>query len=847
MRTVSRQSGNINVFSGLAVGQKMQQRQRGHCGCSHQQYSGKKEYSLKLLLVVVFFSLSNLLFAQVVRQTTDFNKGWKFTLGDSAVYKETTFNDSKWRKLDLPHDWSIEGKFDSIHPAGNAGGALPGGIGWYRKTFTVSSVHKKVYIAFDGVHRNSEVWINGHYLGKWPYGYTDFRYELTSWLKPANQQNVIAVKVDNSQQPNSRWYTGSGIYRDVKLVVTSKTAIEQWGLFIATPEVSRKQATVAIELDIKQQDKKKPVKIVSSIYDAEGKYIKEIAASQYKDNKFYQSVKIDRPQLWSVNRPYLYKLITRVYEGNMLVDEYSSTFGIRYFSFDAENGFSLNGEEMKILGVCQHHDLGALGAAFNISAARRQLRILKEMGVNAIRMAHNPPASKLLDLCDEMGFLVMDESFDMWAKRKNKFDYHTDFKEWHKKDLEHMVRRDRNHPSIIMWSIGNEIREQFDSTGITLTREMVKIVKDLDTTRPVTCALSESDPAKNYIYQSGALDVLGFNYKVDSYKDFPKNYPGQKIIASENVSGLASRGHYDMPADSLRLWPSSSQFKYVENGNTDYTVSAYDNVAAYWGVTHENNWWQIKRYKYMSGLFVWSGFDFLGEPVPYPYPARSSYYGIIDLAGFPKDVYYMYQSEWTDKPVLHIYPHWNPAKDGAGWKPGQNVDVKAYYNNADAVELFLNGRSLGRKTKIDTAFHVLWRVPYEPGELKAVSYKNNKKVLEKIIRTAGDAYKLELSVEHKVIDSKKNELSFITVRVTDKEGNLVPDAGQLVRVNISGPAIVEGMDNGNPADLNSMKDAVHHVYKGLLLAMIKGTRPGKAVITLTADGLHPAKAAITVK
>ncbi len=800
----------------------------------------------KIGLLFGWIILLNPVFAQTARQTTDFNKGWSFIFGDNADYSKEKYNHASWRKLDLPHDWSIEGKFDSIHPAGNAGGALPGGIGWYRKTFTVNSAHKKVYITFDGVHRNSEVWINGHYLGKWPYGYTAFRYELTPWLKPANQQNVIAVKVDNAQQPNSRWYTGSGIYRDVKLLITGKTAIKEWGVFITTPQVTKTKAEVAVELDIEKHGAG-AVRLLSTVYDPKGKKVKEVSAFALKQDKYYQTINMDKPELWSVNNPALYKLVTKVYQNNRVVDEYISSFGIRYFNFDAENGFSLNGEAMKILGVCQHHDLGALGAAFNTSAAKRQLRILKEMGVNAIRMAHNPPAAKLLDLCDEMGFLVMDESFDMWAKRKNKFDYHLDFTEWHQKDLEHMVRRDRNHPSVIMWSIGNEIREQFDSTGINLTKELVKIVKDLDTTRPVTCALSESDPVKNYIYQSGALDVLGFNYKVDSYKDFPKYYPGQKIIASENVSGLASRGHYDMPADSLRLWPSSSKFKYVENGNPDYTVSAYDNVAAYWGVTHENNWWQVKRYNYMSGLFVWSGFDFLGEPVPYPYPARSSYYGIIDMAGFPKDVYYMYQSEWTEKPVLHVYPHWNLAKGGIGWKPGQNVDVKAYYNNADEVELFLNGRSLGRKTKIDTAFHVLWRVPYEPGELKAVSYKNNKKVLEKIVRASGDAYKLELSVEHKIIDSKKNELSFITVRVTDKEGNLVPDAGHLVRVNISGPAVVEGMDNGNPADLDSMKDAEHHAYKGLLLAMIKGTRPGKAVITLTADGLQPVKTAITVK
>ena len=773
------------------------------------------------------------------RSATNFNNDWKFKLGDDKNFSDENFNDAGWRTLNLPHDWSIEGKFDEANPARNAGGALPGGVGWYRKTFTTNAADKRVYIDFDGVHAHSEVWINGHYLGKWAFGYTAFRHELTQWLKPANQKNVIAVRVDNSRQPNSRWYTGSGIYRDVTLVSTEKTAIKHWGAFITTPHITKEKATVAVELDIEQSGSS-PLEIISTIYDAKGNRVKEDKASTVKAGKYYQSIDLANPKLWSPQNPYLYKIVSRVYQNKKLVDEHSSALGIRYFNFDAQNGFSLNGKEMKILGVCQHHDLGALGAAFNESAARRQLRILKEMGVNAIRMAHNPPAARLLDLCDEIGFLVMDESFDMWAKKKNNFDYHLDFKEWHQRDLESMVKRDRNHPSVFMWSIGNEIREQFDSTGIAITRELAGIVKSFDTTRPVTSALTETEPTKNFIYQSGALDVLGFNYKVFAYKDLPKNFPGAKIIAAENVSGLSSRGHYDMPADSLQLWPSSSKFKYVENGNPDYTVSAYDNVAAYWGTTHENNWWQVKRYKYISGLFVWSGFDFLGEPVPYPYPARSSYYGIIDLAGFPKDVYYMYQSEWTDKPVLHVMPHWN-------WKKGQNVDVKIYYNNADEVELFLNKKSLGRKSKIDTAFHVLWRVPYEAGELKAVSYKQGRKVLEKVVRTAGDAYRLELSVENSTIDKASNQLAFVTARVVDKDGNMVPDADQLVKVSIKGGAVVEGMDNGYPADLNSMKDAEHNIYKGLLLTMIKGLKPGKATVTFTAEGLPPATTIITVK
>ncbi|HRB94075.1 MAG TPA: glycoside hydrolase family 2 TIM barrel-domain containing protein [Niabella sp.] len=785
--------------------------------------------------------LLTILAAQVVAQRTilEFNESWRFSQSDSSVYSQVNFDDSKWRLLDLPHDWSIEGKFDAANPAGNAGGALPGGIGWYRKTFFSQTSDKKTYIAFDGIYRNSEVWINGHYLGKWPYGYTAFQYELTKWLNPGHQQNVIAVKVDNSKQPNSRWYSGSGIYRSVSLITTNKTAIKQWGAFITTPKVLENSATIAMEYDIENQGNV-PIQLVSTVFDRQGKMVGKTSIKNIRNNRYYQSLKIARLKLWSVSNPYLYKMVTQVFQNKKQVDEYQSNFGIRYFDFDVNNGFFLNGKYMKILGVCQHHDLGALGAAFNVSAARRQLRILKEMGVNAIRMAHNPPAAQLLDLCDEMGFLVMDESFDMWAKKKNKYDYHSDFPEWHQRDLAHMVLRDRNHPSIIMWSIGNEIREQFDATGITLTRDLVSIVKNLDTTRPVTCALSESEPDKNFIYQSGALDMVGINYKIDSYQNFQKKFPGIKMIASENVSGLASRGHYDMPADSLRLWPSSSKYKYVADGNLDYSVSAYDNVAAYWGVTHENNWWQVKRYKYVSGLFVWSGFDFLGEPVPYPFPARSSYYGIVDMAGFPKDVYYMYQSEWTDKPVLHVFPHWN-------WKEGQLVDVKAYYNNADEVELFLNGKSLGRKTKADTVFHVMWRVPFQSGILKAVSYKDNKIVLEKSIQTAGAAYGLDLSVENQHIEYQKNELSFITVKVVDKYGNLVPDANNLIKVSVEGDARVEGMDNGYPADQNSMKDTMHHAYNGLLLTMIKGTAKGKASITFSADGLLPATTTIIVE
>ena len=486
-----------------------------------------------------------------------------------------------------------------------------------------------------------------------------------------------------------------------------------------------------------------------------------------------------------------------------------------------------------------HHDLGALGAAFNKTAARRQLRILKEMGCNAIRTAHNPPAAEFLDLCDEMGFLVMDEAFDMWQKRKNKFDYHVDFKEWHKKDIEAMVLRDRNHPSVFMWSIGNEIREQFDSTGIEITNELVTIIKAMDSTRPVTAGLSEWNAEKNFIYKSGALDIVGLNYHHEVYKDFQKIFPGQKFIGTENMSALATRGSYNFPSDSLYHWPERSPQRFVEKGNVDYTVSAYDQVSAYWGSTHEETWKIIKKYDFLSGLFIWSGFDYLGEPTPYPWPARSSYFGIVDLAGFPKDVYYMYQSEWTIKPVLHIFPHWN-------WKVGDTVDVWAYYNNADEVELFLNGKSLGVRKKLNDELHVMWQVPFEAGTLRAVSRMNGKTILTREIKTAGRPAKIELIADRKIIKADGKDLSFITVKILDNNGNLVPGADNLIHFHISGAGSIAGTDNGYQADITSFKSHQRKCWKGMALVIIQSSEK-KGNITLTAAAKELQSTILTLK
>jgi len=797
----------------------------------------------KLLFISIIITLQ----VAAQRSIVNFNQGWRFLLGNDSLAFQPSYNDTKWRQLSLPHDWSIELPFSETAPATNQGGALPGGIGWYRKTFTLPATSKGKHIAieFDGIYRNSEVWINGHYLGKRPNGYSSFQYDLTQYLNYNQQPNIIAVKVDNSQQPNSRWYTGSGIYRNVRLVTTSSSHITYNGVFICTPKITKDKADVTINANIFNYITRFSFsKIQFTIYNQEGKIVATLDSdipTAPAENSVRQTFTINNPKLWSIDKPYLYKLVTTIYQNNIAVDQYSTKFGIRYFNFDVDKGFSLNGKYMKIKGVCMHHDLGAFGAAINVSAIERQLRILKEMGCNAIRTSHNAPAPEFLDACDRMGFLVMDEAFDMWKKKKNKYDYYSDFAQWHKQDLEDQIKRDRNHPSVFVWSIGNEIREQFDSSGIAITKELVNIVKSLDTTRPITAALSEWDPEKNFMYKADALDLVGLNYHHEVYADFQKHFPGKKFIGTETMSALASRGHYDMPSDSMRFWPQKSPMKYVEGGNADFTVSAYDNVAAYWGSSHETTWKIIKKYDFLSGLFVWTGFDYLGEPTPYPYPARSSYFGIVDLAGFPKDVYYMYQSEWTEKPVLHLFPHWN-------WKIGQTVDVWSYYNNADEVELFLNGKSLGIKRKENDDLHVMWRVKYEPGTLKVISRKNGIRVLEKEIKTAGNPYTIQLRCDKNIIHPDGNDIAFVTVTIVDKNGNIVPNADSFIEFSLKGNGNILGVDNGNPVSLSSFKASECKAYNGRCLVIIKSNNSkGKIVLKAKSNNLQTAITQIKVQ
>ena len=787
-------------------------------------------------LLVVFQQCKNL--QKEVRNTENFGKDWKFHLGDVPGAEAASFNASEWRTLNVPHDWSIEGEFSEKNPATPGGGALPGGIGWYRKSFRLpsDSGDKMIFIDFDGVYQNSEVWINGHSVGKRHYGYSSFRYDLTPYLAKGDQENIVAVRVDNSTQPNSRWYSGSGIFRNVWLVTTGKTYINHWGTVVTTPLITDKQAKVKVVTQIRNNVTKGQKLVVKTvIIDPTGKVVAtgKSDTNGVKDSLYSVTFdfNISNPLLWNLETPQLYSAVSQVYVDGDLVDNYTTSFGIRNFVFDAEKGFSLNGKKIKINGVCNHHDLGCLGSAINTRALERQLEILKDMGCNAIRTSHNPPAPELLELADRMGFIIMDEAFDMWKKPKNKLDYSTVWDEMHKRDLQDMILRDRNHPSVMIWSIGNEILEQWDSTGISIAKELAGYVRELDTTRPITSACNDPKPS-NFIIKSGALDLVGFNYHQNDFEAFPQTFPGKKFIGTETVSALMTRGVYDMPSEVIRRWPVRDGWKGPKP-NADNTCSSYDNVSAPWGSTHEETWKVIKKHDYLSGQFIWTGFDYLGEPTPYGWPSRSSYFGIIDLAGFPKDVYYMYQSEWTNKDVLHIFPHWN-------WAKKDTVDVWAY-SNAEEVELFLNDQSLGVKKKQGDDLHLMWRVPFEPGILKAISRSLGKQVLVEEIKTAENATKLIAKADRSVIKADGRDLSFITVEVVDDNGEMVPNADQLVEFKLDGPGAIVGVDNGDPVSHESFKAPRRKAFHGKCLVVVQSDeQPGTIKLTATSAGLSVA-------
>ena len=748
------------------------------------------------------------------RDRQNFDNGWRFVLADSAQMSKTDYHDTHWRALNLPHDWAVEGDFLCSNPSGAGGGALPGGIGWYRKTFNLQKKQgERYFIEFDGVYMNARVYINGKEVGYRPYGYSSFEYDITPYLIAG--RNVVAVRVDNSDQPNSRWYSGCGIYRHVWFTKTADVHVKHWGVHV----VANPDGRISVTADVESQGK--AYKVRNQVFDAQGREV---------------GLKVRRPHLWSVDDPYIYKVRTQVLVGGKVVDEVWTNTGFRSFRFDAKTGFWLNGKNMKLNGVCEHHDFGCLGAVVNEDAMHRKLVRLKEMGVNAIRSSHNPPAPELLNMCDTMGLIVMDESFDMWHRRKTQNDYARFFDEWHERDLSDLILRDRNHPSILMWSIGNEVLEQWSSADAdTLTLEqanlilnaghdastlakdgetsvntlladhLADIVRRYDTTRPITAGCNEPSP-NNHLFKGKALDIVGFNYHHQWIKDVPKNFPGRPFIMTESVSALQTTGFYTMPSDSVIKAPKEWWLPYTD---PSFKCSSYDNMHASWSSTHEETWDVVKHTPYVGGQFIWTGFDYIGEPTPYSYPARSSYFGIIDLAGQPKDVYYMYQSEWTNRPVLHLFPHWN-------WLDGEQIDMWCYYNQADEVELYINGKSQGVRRKADShQYHVMWRVTFEPGEVKVVARKDGKEVRQQTIHTAGQPHHLQLS-----IDYQGKNTTFVKVEVVDENGNRCPWAENQVFFDTD--ATIIGVDNGNQTSLERFKDNKRKAFFGRCFVVLDG-------------------------
>ena len=795
-----------------------------------------------ICLVLVLCGLTSI----QARQRQNFDADWLFVLGDSTQMSQVDYNDSYWRRLNVPHDWAREGDFFVGNPSGAGGGALPGGIGWYRKHFEVKSEEvkrEKFFLEFDGVYMNSTVYVNGQKVGFRPYGYSSFEYDITPYIKQG--ENVVAVRVDNSDQPNSRWYSGCGIYRHVWLTKTHPIHVKHWGVFVHDGKV---------EVDYENPTKQKVI-VKNSLIDQSGKTV-----ATTKDFSF--DIPHSSLHLWSCEDPYIYKVRTQLIAGGKVVDEVETTTGFRDFKFDAKTGFWLNGKNFKINGVCEHHDFGCLGAALNEDALHRKLTKLKAMGVNSIRSSHNPPAPELLNMCDTMGLIVMDESFDMWRRKKTQNDYARFFDEWHERDLTDLIMRDRNHPSILMWSIGNEVLEQWSSAEADtltleqanlilnaghdastlakdgelsvqslLTQHLAEIVKRYDTSRLITAGCNEPSP-NNHLFKSGAIDLIGFNYHHQWVKDVPQNFAGKPFIFSESVSALQTRGFYMMPSDTVYKAPKEWWLPYTD---PSYMCSAYDNMHASWSSTHEETWDVVKHNDFVGGQYIWTGFDYIGEPTPYGFPARSSYFGIIDLAGFPKDTYYMYQSEWTQKPMLHLFPHWN-------WVPGDYIDMWCYYSGADEVELFINGKSQGVRRKTDhqpegwkpglcTEYHVGWRVTFDPGEVKAVSRKDGKVVCEQVIKTAGAPDHIRLSVDY-----QGKTTTFITAEVVDKDGNLCPWADDEIHFIYEGEGGILGTDNGCQTSMERFTSPKRKAFFGKCLVVATG--PGS--ITAKSATLNPA-------
>lgn len=824
----------------------------------------------KKLLLMMLLVLPVCVAAQV-RTERLLEKGWKFTREDNATFSATECDDSKWQSVTVPHDWAIYGPFsidndkqnlaitqdgqkEAMEHAGRTGGLPFVGTGWYRLDFDAPEFRagKTATLVFDGAMSHARVWLNGHEVGYWPYGYNSFYFDITPYLKPG-ETNTLAVRLENEHE-SSRWYPGAGLYRNVHLVINEDAYVPTWGTQLTTPVVKKEYAKVHLLTGLRMPEGKQlaDYRIVTELKDASGKVVAtaENRGSKYDDGKFVQDFVVDRPALWTPETPALYTAESRIYEGSELKDEYTTRFGIRSIEIIPDKGFFLNGERTVFKGVCNHHDLGPLGGIANVAGIRRQIRILKDMGCNAIRTSHNMPAPELVEACDEMGMMLMAESFDGWKTPKVPNGYNKLFDEWAEKDLVNLLRHFRNNPSIVMWCIGNEVPDQWNgATGPKLTRFLQDICHREDPTRPVTQGMDAPDAVVNN-NMAAVMDVPGFNYRPFKYAENYKKLPQQISLGSETASTISSRGVYKFPVVRRAMQ------KY-----DDHQASSYDVEHCGWSDLPEDNFIWHEDYPWSIGEFVWTGFDYLGEPTPYysDWPSHSSLFGIIDLAGIPKDRYYLYRSHWNkDVETLHILPHWN-------WegREGEVTPVFVYTNYLSA-ELFINGKSQGKRTKdltvtIDNSkcdsvgsttfkrqqrYRLMWMdTKYEPGTVKVVAYDaNGKAVAEKEIHTAGKPYAIKLEADRMKIAADGKDLSFVTVSVVDKDGNLCPLADNEIKFKVKGKGYYRAGANGNPASLESFQKPQMKVFSGMMTAIVSSTEEaGEIVLEASSKGLKTAK------
>ena len=792
--------------------------------------------------------------------------------GENIAYVKSDFDDSEWRHLNLPHDWAIEGPFN-IDYNGSTGKLPYWGIRWYRKTLELSQddAGKQIYLDIDGAMSYVSVWCNGQYVGGWPYGYASFRLDLTPYIR-AGQKNVLAIRLDNPDD-TSRWYPGSGIYRNVWLVKTSPVHVEQWGTFVRNQQVDSENAVMEMGVNIENHaGKDVQVKLQTSVYlqGKDGRPVgEEVTQSMTKDIAIKKDswssarfqFKVDKPKLWDIDTPNCYVAVSRVFMDGKEMDSYETPFGIRTIEFTHDQGFMLNGQKVAIKGVCMHHDLGALGAAFNEVAAERQLRIMKEMGANAIRTSHNPPAPELVALCDRMGLMMQLELADTWQKGKRKNDYNLLFDDWSEADMRSLVRHYRNHPSVIMWSIGNEMPDQTTDQGVIIARNLTAYCHDEDPTRPTSLGCNKRDAVFRDIVNQ--VDIFGLNYFHKTYPVFKEQNPTSRYHASETSSATSSRGEYFFPVTTD-----------VNDSRSGFQLSSYDMTTIGWGCAPEVQFKMNEEYPFMSGEFVWTGFDYLGEPTPYnkdltnllnfsdpnelekarkeleelgkiKTPSRSSYFGIVDLCGFPKDRYYNYKSYWRpDVPTVHILPHWN-------WQEriGEITPVHIY-TSGDAVELFLNGKSLGCREKAHSYDRLTWDdVRYEPGSLRAIAYKNGQKWAEELVETTGKPAALQVTAEKTELKNDGTDLSFIRVAVVDSQGRVVPRSKNHLKFSVTGPAEIIATDNGDATSLLPFQLSERDAYNGLALVILRSQymKQGKVVLTVESKGLPKQKIALKVE